>query len=71
MITLIILIIIWSLLGVSGVIFWWTSEYDFTKRELPLLLCGILGGPLCWIIGYFIHRKPVVTIKKTLFKKRN
>lgn len=56
--------IIWGLIGGSGFIFWWTKDYDLTLQEFLLVLFGTILGPLAWIVGWFIHTKSLIVIKK-------
>lgn len=67
-----IIIIVWFLSGISGFIFWWTTEWDLTMNELPTIFLISFTGPLAWIIGLFIHGKGSnkVLIKKRLMLKR-
>lgn len=50
-----LLIIVWFVIGVFGVIFWWTKEMDFTTNEIPLAAFGGILGPASWIIGWMVH----------------
>ena len=58
----------WYCLGIWGFIFWWTTEHDFTSKEI--LLCFLVGaaGPIAFIVGYFIHgrknKPPIIIIRK-------
>ena len=61
---MIIAIISWWLTGVFSTIFWWIRESDFTTSDIPAIaIVGILG-PIMWIIGYFIHGKKRIIIKR-------
>lgn len=57
MVTVIILaLLIWLILGASGFIYWWTTEYDLETGEIPILIVVSLIGPLSWGVGYLIHK---------------
>jgi hypothetical protein len=61
---------IWSILGISGFIFWWTTELDYTTDFLTLFItfiCGLIG-PFSWILGYLIHgaKNPKILIKRRI-----
>lgn len=59
------MIISWLLIGISGVIYWWTTEYDYTLDEIPFTLIGSILGPITWIIGWTVHGKSsYILIKK-------
>lgn len=70
MITIIILCILWYVIGVSGFIFWWTREFDFENRDIPMSLMIGIVGIFSWIIGWFIHGKPIFESNKIIFKRR-
>lgn len=45
----------WYLTGVSGFLFWYTSEYDFTSEDVLLAVAVGLIGPISWVAGWLIH----------------
>ena len=50
-----LLLVAWFSTGMAGFAFWWTTHYDLTTGEIPLLTLTGLVGPFSWVIGYFIH----------------
>lgn len=65
----IILLLLWYISGVASFIYWWTSEYDLTGKELVLGLCVGAAGPLVWPMGRIIHGKPSKK-QPIIFKKK-
>lgn len=59
-----IYVIIWLVLGMSGFIFWYGKENDITTVDLVVALSISTVGPLAWLIGFIIHGKGIVIIKK-------
>lgn len=64
---LILCLILWYISGMSSFVFWWTSEYDLTSNEVPLIFFNGFIGPISWILGYILHNKGT----KILFKRRD
>lgn len=60
---------VWYVCGCSSFIYWWTSEFDLTCAELPIILVVGFGGPITYFAGRGIHGKHE---RRTLviFKKR-
>lgn len=44
----------WPLLGVAGMLFWWTRDGDFRSEDLPFLVMGAILGPFAWLLGWRI-----------------
>jgi hypothetical protein len=54
-------VILWGGIGAGSFIYWWTTDWDLTTNEIPLIFISLLIGPLAWPIGRDIHgdnRKP-------------
>ncbi len=74
MVTVILITCIWYVIGVSGFVFWWTTEFDLEASYIFIAL--ILGtlGVATWIIGWLVHsdhtntQKPQVLIKRRIKK---
>lgn len=70
MMTFLIYLAAWWIIGAAGFIYWWTREYDFTADLITLLIgCGLVG-PLAWIVGYTIHGTSEDGGPRVIFKKR-
>jgi len=68
----IFIFIIWYLAGVASFIYWWTTDMDFEKGDIPLALVAGFIGPIAFLAGYSIHgRAPFQDIEsKVLIEKR-
>jgi hypothetical protein len=64
---MIILIVLWLVSGISGFIYWWTEEFDFTSEELSEACLVSILGPFSWFVGRSIHGKGSA---KVYIKKR-
>lgn len=65
MTTIIIICILgWYCIGALGFCYWWTSEFDITMDEIPTIIMAGFMGPLSWIAGACIHRKPIIIWRK-------
>jgi hypothetical protein len=60
--------LLWYLMGVGSFVYWWTSEYDLTIDQTPMMLMAGFGGPISFLMGWSIHGKDS---DKVLFKKRD
>lgn len=65
MIWMFLIVCVWFIIGSIGFVYWWTTEYNFTKDQIPLCFGAGIMGPFSWILGYFIHGE-----QKVIFKKR-
>lgn len=47
--------LIWYVVGIASFIWHWTSEFDFTVRNIPM--AGVIGftGPIAFIIRFIVH----------------
>jgi len=58
----------WYLIGISGFVFWWTHDYDFTLNDVPLAMAAGIIGPVSFLAGYKIHgdtsKTNMIIIKK-------
>lgn len=61
---IIIAIIAWWLTGVVSFVFWWTIEHDFTRSDIPAMTIMGIIGPIMWIVGYSVHSKEIIIIKR-------
>jgi flagellar basal body-associated protein FliL len=52
---IIILALVWAIIGIAGIVFWWTKEYDFTTEDLILVPVGLALGPISWFVGWVVH----------------
>jgi len=60
-------VLVWFFIGAYSFYWFWTSEDDFTNRELtPMIICGIFG--VFGLVVSFIALYE--TSDKILFKKR-
>jgi hypothetical protein len=66
MIYLVLILIFWYITGLAGFIFHWTSDYDLTTDEIPMMLFSAIIGPLTYPLGAYIHGK-----SKTILKRRD
>ena len=57
----------WYLTGVSGFLYWYTSEYDFTSEEVLLAVTVGIIGPISWVAGWLIHGEKEA---KVILRKR-
>jgi hypothetical protein len=48
-------LLLWYSIGVCSIIYWVTSEFDFTADYIPLAIIIGLLGPFVFLIGYLIH----------------
>lgn len=61
----------WYLIGCAGFVYWWRKDWDFETAQVPLMLIIGLGGPISWIVGYFIHGDPPTPeAPRVILKKR-
>lgn len=63
----------WFTSGFAGFVFHWTYDYDFRGGDVVMACCAgvALGGPLSWILGYFIHpRQKNYSPPRTLIRQR-
>lgn len=44
----------WWAIGVASFVLVWTSKYDLTTRDIPLVLFSGVEGPFAWPIGWFV-----------------
>lgn len=64
MMTIILIILLWYLIGFFSFVYWWTRDFDFTTKELyQAMVCGFLGI-ITWFIGMSIHSKGETILKK-------
>lgn len=49
--------VVWIALGLSGFLFWWTREYDFTTKDIGFAVLMSFLGPIGWLAGWDIHGK--------------
>lgn len=54
---IIALMIIWFLSGAFSYIYWWTTEYDFTTSEIPVVIIMGFTGILAFGIGWMVQGK--------------
>jgi hypothetical protein len=67
---LILLLLLWYISGVVSFIYWWTKDYDFEVRGIPVAVFSGLAGPISFIIGAAIHNDSKSS-SKIIIKKRN
>ena len=54
----------WYAVGVSGFVFWYNRNHDIMVANLLSLIFIGWMGPLTWVVGYIVHGKPRVLIKR-------
>ncbi|MGS1071481.1 hypothetical protein [Burkholderia glumae] len=57
----------WFAVGCISYVFWWTTDYDFTTTELPIMVFSALFlGPMNFLVGWIIHgwRREKMLIRK-------
>jgi hypothetical protein len=63
----------WFLSGISGFIYWWTTEYDLGLSDAIFAVCVMSWlGPLMWGIGWTVHGKtrlPDIVVMKRRHKR--
>lgn len=52
-----IALLLWFLSGILSFIFWWTQDFDFTLKEVPISLIVGLAGPTSFLLGFTLHSK--------------
>lgn len=69
MTTTYILMFLWWLTGVCSLVYWWTTEFDFTLSEI--FLAAFIGviGPAAFVVGWTLHT-PINGKSKVLIKQR-
>jgi hypothetical protein len=61
----------WLAVGAWGFVYWWTSDYDFTRSEVPwALFVGGALGPLAWPFGLVIHGGGDRATSRTIVRRR-
>ena len=65
-IIILVVLMLWFGSGASGFIYWWTTDFDYTIKQLPLTAFVSIAGPFTWGAGYFIHGDNKVLISKKL-----
>lgn len=63
-------LILWLVIGSSGFIYWWTNDWDFTNRDVPMAVAASILGPFSYVAGYFIH-SDTTKESKPIIRKRN
>lgn len=66
---IILVCIIWFVLGVVSIGYWMTTKYDLMVNDIPYIILIGFGGPITFVIGWFILGKPILS-NKVLFKKK-
>ena len=64
---IIILCMVYYVSGISGFIYWWTTDYDLDLIKFLFSFYLGLAGPFTWLAGWCIHGKP---ISKTIIIKK-
>ena len=61
-----LMFVLWLISGGYSFIYWWTSDYDLTTDQAPVILILALGGPFTFLMGWCIHgtKNPKVLIKR-------
>ncbi|MFW6219838.1 MAG: hypothetical protein ACOCZ5_01360 [bacterium] len=67
----IIAFLLWFFVGVLSFIYWWTSDFDLSTDEIPLLITAGFFGGFSFFIGWIVHGRVPVTKKKILLRKRS
>ena len=65
-----IVLLLWYLSGVASFIYWWTKDFDFELRYIPVAMLSGLIGPLAFVLGAFFHGDGVWP-SKIIIKKRS
>lgn len=54
----VILLTLWYIAGITGFIYWYTTEFNLKEDDIPMMLMLGFIGPVAWIIGYLLHGRP-------------
>jgi hypothetical protein len=51
-----LLLVLWVAVGAAGLLYWWTTEFDFTLSGMSLFLVvyGAFLGPFSWFVGWVV-----------------
>lgn len=50
-------IFVWLLIGWASFIYWWTTEFAYTKAEAWTSIFASILGPIGFIVGRRIHKR--------------
>lgn len=46
----------WWASGVASFVYWWTYDFDLTRKDLAVgLFCGLLSGPILFLWNWCWH----------------
>lgn len=45
----------WYITGCLSFAHWWTRDFKFTRRDIPLMLFAGTIGPFSFLVGWSIH----------------
>lgn len=65
---ILLLTLVWLAIGAWSFVHWWTTQFDFTRADIPWVCLLALLGPLAYPVGWTLHhsnaRKPIVPVSR-------
>jgi len=62
--------VVWYMVGIAGVIYWFTKDFDLKYEDIISVVVLGLYGPISFIIGYFVHGDSIIPSKTIILNKR-